>query len=223
MTHLGLVPSPLLGSAVWAPVATALRRSGRPRTVVSFERPVRTPDDVAEAVLAALPDELVVLVPHSNAGVSAPLVADLGRVAATVDVDAALPPAGVRQVMPSSGPFLDVRTGKADAAGLLPVWTDWWDEDLTPLFPDPVTRAAVEAQQRRLPLACFTTPLRVPGRWVEQPAAYLAFGETYADETAAARARGWPVSVLAGDHLQVLHSPALVAAEVLRLTAALGC
>ncbi len=223
MTHVALVPSPLLGSAVWEPVATALRRAGRPTTVVSFERPVRTPHDVVEAVLAALPDEPVVLVPHSNAGVSAPLVAELGPVVATVFVDAALPPAGVRQVTPASGPFLELLAGKAGADGLLPVWTDWWDEDLTPLFPDAVTRAAVEAQQRRLPLAYFTTPLDVPDRWEERPAAYLAFGGTYADETAAARARGWPVSVLPGDHLEVLHSPALVADEVLRLAAALGC
>ena len=89
--------------------------------------------------------------------------------------------------------------------------------------PDAATRAAVEAQQRRLPLAYSTAPLRVPDRWTEQPAAHLAFGETYADETAAARRRGWPVSVLPGDHLEVLHSPALVADEVLGLGAALGC
>ena len=222
MTHFALVPSPLLGSAVWEPVAAALRRSGHTTTVVALDRPVRTPLDVVEAVLDALPDEPVVLVPHSNAGLSAPLVAERGRVAATVFVDAALPPAGAREVTAASGPFLDFVAGKADADGVLPVWTDWWDEDLTPLFPDAETRAAVEAQQRRLPLAYFEATLPVPERWAERPAAYLAFGDTYADETAFARERGWPVSVLPGHHLEPLCSPARVAEEVLRLAGAGG-
>ena len=136
---------------------------------------------------------------------------------ATVFVDAALPPEGVRETTAASGAFLAFVTGRADAHGLLPVWTDWWDEDLTPLFPDTATRAAVEAQQRRLPLDYFTTPLPVPEGWAERPAAYLAFGDTYDAETAAARDRGWPVSVLPGRHLEVLHSPSRVAEEVQRL------
>ena len=218
MTHVVLVPSPLLGSAVWEPVAAALRGSGHTTTVVAFERPVRTPLDVVEAVLDALPDEPVVLVPHSNAGLSAPLVAERGGVAATVYVDAALPPVGAREVTAASGPLLDFVAGRADADRVLPVWTDWWDEDLTPLFPDAETQAVVEAQQRQLPLAYFTEPLPVPQEWAERPSAYLAFGDTYADETAFALTRGWPVAVLPGRHLELLHSPTRVAEEVLRLT-----
>jgi hypothetical protein len=76
------------------------------------------------------------------------------------------------------------------------VWTEWWDEDLAPLFPDTRTRELVERQQRRLPLAYFAGPLPLPRGWAERPAAYLAFGDTYADEVAFARDRGWPVSAL---------------------------
>lgn len=215
-----LVPSPLLGSAVWEPVAAQLRAAGHPATVAALDRAVRAPQDVVEAVLAALPDEPVVLVPHSNAGLSAPLVAERAQVAATVFVDAALPPAGAREVTMAPGRFTDFLSAKADADGLLPVWTDWWDEDLAPLFPDGATRARVERQQRRLPLAYFTRPLPVPEGWTERPAAYLAFGATYADETTLARRCGWPVTVLPGHHLEMLARPARVAAEVARLAAA---
>ena len=217
MTHFVLVPSPLLGSEVWQPVARELRALDHATTVVAFDRPVRSPRDVVEAVTAALPDEPVVLVPHSNAGLSAPLVAGRGRVATTVFVDAALPLAGAREVTMASGRFAEHLAGLADADGVLPVWTQWWDEDLSPLFPDAATRERVEAQQQRLPLAYFTEPLPVPAGWSARPSAYLGFGDTYADELAFARAQGWPVSVLPGQHLELLQQPARVAAEVARL------
>lgn len=219
MSHFVLVPSPLLGDAVWEPVATELRRSGHAVTVAALDRSVRSPRHVVEAVRAALPDEPVVLVPHSNAGLSAPLVAEDGRVEATVFVDAALPPADAREVTMASASFVEFLTAKADADGVLPVWTQWWDEDLTPLFPDATTRELVERQQRRLPLAYFTEPMPVPHDWSARPSAYLAFGDTYADELAFARARGWPVRVLAGLHLEMLQQPARVADEVRRLAA----
>jgi hypothetical protein len=219
-TRFVLVPSPLLGSAVWEPVAAELRAAGHPATVAALDQAVRVPQDVVEAVLAALPDEPVILVPHSGAGLSAPLVADRAGLAATVFVDAALPPADAREATMASGPFADFLAEQADADGVLPVWTDWWDEDLAPLFPDATTRALVERQQRRLPLSYFTRPLRVPERWTERSAAYLAFGDTYADETALARDRGWPVTVLPGHHLEMLARPGRVAAEVARLAQA---
>ena len=47
-----------------------------------------------------------------------------------------------------------------------------------------------------------------------RPTAYLAFGDTYADEVAFALAHRWPLSVLPGRHLQMLHDPAGVGAEM---------
>ena len=74
----------------------------------------------------------------------------------------------------------------ADDDGLLPPWTQWWD-DLSGLFPDDATRAAIEAGQPRLPLSYFTATLPVPDGWASGPCAYLAFGDTYAEEVAFAR------------------------------------
>ena len=43
-----------------------------------------------------------------------------------------------------------------------------------------------------------------PPGWERLPAAYLAFGDTYADERAEAVRRGWPVETLPGLHLHQL-------------------
>jgi hypothetical protein len=106
----------------------------------------------------------------------------------------------------------------ADADGVLPPWTQWWEaDDLTGLFPSDEVRRDIERTQPRLPLSYFTARLPVPQGWAEKPSAYLAFGDTYADEVALALAHRWPVSVLPGGHLQMLHDPAGVGAEILRL------
>ena len=207
-----LVPSPLLGPATWAPVAERLDAEVVPTVGV---RSGAALVDATAAVVAAA-DAPVVLVPHSNAGLAAPAVAARVELAATVHVDAALPTSSPTPLAPSG--LLDLLRGLADDDGLLPPWTQWWD-DLTGVFPSDVARRAVEAEQPRLPLAYFTDTLPVPGGWADAPAAYLAFGETYADEVAFARARGWPVRVLPGRHLHPLHDPDGVAAAIRELTA----
>src|SRR6185369_9381836 len=151
-----LLASPLLGPAVWSPVAEELRRRGW--TVVGPPAPPvapRSPDDVLDTVLAALPtDRELILVPHSNAGLYVPALTQRRRVAGFVFVDAGLPAAtGLAALAPPA--FLDFLTTKADADGLLPLWTQWWDEDVSSLFPDAPTQARVEAEQQRLPLSYF--------------------------------------------------------------------
>src|SRR3954449_4687979 len=112
MVALLLVPSPLLGPAAWAPVAELLDA-----LVVGV-------DEVVEAA-AGLGD--VVLVPHSNAGLYAPMLAERVGACATVYVDAAL--AGDGPDAPLAPPrFLDFLTGLVDDDGLLPPWTQWWEE-----------------------------------------------------------------------------------------------
>jgi hypothetical protein len=203
-----LVPSALLGPATWLPVAEAL-------TGLGHEAEVRAPDEVAEAAGA-------VLVPHSNAGLgSADLAVRLGA-RAVVYVDAALP-LHVQDGSCARAPaqLRDVLAGLADHDRLLPPWTQWWD-DLTGLFPDDETRARVEAEQPRLPLRWFDERVPVPVGWDAVPSAYLAFGDTYADEQAFARAHGWPVTVVDGGHLHQLHAPEAVAGTVVELAGALA-
>ncbi|RLV49037.1 hypothetical protein D9V37_10690 [Nocardioides mangrovicus] len=157
-----------------------------------------------------LPGDAGVLVPHSNAGY---WVAGRGP---TVFVDAALPPPGAVRTPLAPPGLRTFLAGLADDDGLLPPWTRWWD-DVDALFPDAPARRAVEAEQPRLPLTWFDQEVDVPPAWAEVPSAYLAFGDTYAEETALARSLSWPVVVIDGAHLHMLHDPAGVAAAIVSL------
>ncbi|MGZ4777443.1 MAG: hypothetical protein ACXVYW_19265 [Oryzihumus sp.] len=220
---LALLPSPLLGGAVWGPVADALRARGLPVTVARLPREVGRPASVLAGFVADLrgiPD--LVLVPHSNAGLFCPALAEATGAAGTVFVDAALPvTAGETALAPPA--FLDFLRGLADDTGVLPPWTRWWDEaDLDGLFPDAAWRRVVQETEPRVPLSYFDSTLPVPADWAGRACAYLAFGTAYAEETARARRLGWPVEVMAGRHLELLHRPAAVADAVLGLWERLG-
>ncbi|GAB3887181.1 hypothetical protein [Terrabacter terrigena] len=243
---LVLLPSPLLGPAVWTPVAEHLGEAGWSVDVCRQPRGVTTAGDALAGFLEAVPaDRPVVLVPHSNAGLFVPEVARQRPVVATVFVDAALPPPVIarRSAQPGSpqptgdptsrtssgettlapSAFLDFLEGLADAEGLLPPWTRWWaDTDVDVLFPDQATRLRVEREEQRLPLAYFRDTVAVPAGWTDSPNAYLAFGDTYADERRLAEQEGWPVVSLGGDHLHMLVAPAEVAAALTALLARLG-
>ena len=223
MPHLLLVPSQLLGAAVWRPAQRELAARGVAATVVAFPPDLRTPSDVLAAVeRAAHGMHGPVLVPHSNAGYFAPQLAEQLDATATVYVDAALALAEGRT--PLAPPrFLDQLAELADGRGLLPPWTSWWpDEDVAALFPSDDVRRELEAEQPRLPLAYFRETVTVPAGWHDRPSAYLAFGDTYADEQARAREWGWPTAVLAGGHLHQLHEPGEVTAKILKLLGALN-
>lgn len=218
---LCLLPSPLLGPSCWRPVAEVLSSDGWPVTSVP-QRAIRTLEDALTAYLAAIPpDRSVVLIPHSNAGLFVPSLAAKRRVAGCVFVDAGLPGA-VDHVPMIPARFYDMLAEKADASGLLPPWTQWWDgEDLSVLFPDARTREVVESEQRRLPLAYFRESVPIPSDWPSAPGAYLSFGDTYAAERARAAAWGWPVTTLPGEHLHMLVDPVSVARAIADLIAGL--
>lgn len=181
--------------------------------VCELAAPIVTGDDVLAAYRAALPaNRDLVLVPHSNAGAYVPeLSLDLS-ILAEVFVDAVLPPpSGQTPLSPPA--LLDLLRGRADDEGLLPPWTEWWDEtDVGALFPDASGRAAVEREQQRIPLAYFEGARAVPAGWDAVPAAYLAFGDTYATERDDAAQRGWPVhTIQQAGHLHQLTAPNEVA------------
>lgn len=220
---LAFLPSPLLGPSVWAPVAEVLADRGWSTLTCAPPTGPRTGEDVLEVFLTTLPlEQHLVLVPHSNAGAYVPALTKLRSVVAVVFVDAVLPPPRGRIPLAPLA-FLDFLRQKADGDGLLPLWTDWWPEDeVAALFPDRETQARVEREQPRLPVSYFEGFLPVPEGWDDGPAAYLAFGETYRDEREDARRRGWPVSTVAGGHLQLLNDPEQVATELVGLFARTG-
>jgi hypothetical protein len=218
---LALLTSPLLGPGSWEPAATALRARGQDVTVVAHTGPApSSAADVVDAFVAGLdPAADWVLVAHSNAGLLAPAVARTRRVSGVVYVDARLPETGVRPMRPADA--VVALATKADASGVLPPWSGWWDGDLNVLYPNRAAQLACEAEMRRLPLSYFTDLIDGSG-YDELPSAYLAFGDGYAEECARAAAAGWPtLTVTNAEHLHLLVDPAGVAAQIDDLIAAL--
>ncbi len=226
-----LVHSPSVGPRTWDPVARRLTELGWEVAVPSLlrvgqEGPPFWPR-VVDAVRASLgtagPDQGVVLVAHSNAGLFIPVITAAlpEQVRGCIFVDAALPPpSGSAPVAPPE--LLALLQAKA-SGGLLPRWTDWWDEeDVAPLFPDQETRQAVTQEQPRLPLSYFEASVPVPEGWDARPCAYLLFGPPYDEMATQARGRGWIVQQLAGGHLQQLVDPDGVARWLLATADQLG-
>lgn len=191
-----VLPSPYLGPAAYGPLAEALGAD-----VARLPPQPFSAADVLLAFAAATTDAGLV-VPHSNAGLYA---AALGR--PTVFVDAALPTRhGGPTALAPPGLAAGV-AALADESGLLPPWTRWWGrEDISQVLPDPWF-ATVDAGAPRVPASYLTETLDVPREWTAAPAGYLAFGDTYAQESALAESFGWPVRRLPGAHLLHLADP----------------
>ena len=213
-----LVHSPLVGPATWQPVARELAARGYAAVVPSLlhvgdGEPPAWPR-VAAAVAGVLAeDRPLVLVAHSNAGAFLPVIRAAVRrpVAASVFVDARLPAREGAMIL-AEGEFLDFLKGMVRPDGRLPRWTDWWPgEDVASLFPDDSTRRAVVDEQPRLPLSYFEQPIPVPAGWADHPCGYLLFGPPYERMADEARARGWPVVHIPGEHLHQLVDPPAVA------------
>ena len=230
-TSFVLVHSPSVGPRTWQPVAHRLTQLGwhaavPPLLGVGQEGPPFWPR-VVDAVRARLdtsgPNQGIVLVAHSNAGLFIPVITTAlpGQVLGCIFVDAALPPpSGTAPVAPPE--LLALLRGKA-SGGLLPRWTDWWEEeDVAPLFPDQQTRQAVTEEQPRLPLSYYEASVPVPTGWDVRPCAYLLFGPPYDEAATEAQGRGWLVEQLPGGHLHQLVDPDGVARRLLAIADQLG-
>ncbi len=225
-----LIHSPSVGPATWTPVARELAERGHEALVPSLVHVgAGAPPawrHVAAAVAGALadvpPDRGVILVAHSNAGLFVPVVCKAVRqpVAASVFVDA-LVPARQGATPATEDEFLASLKGLAGPDGRLPRWTDWWgDEDIAPLFPDEETRRVVTEEQPRLPLSYFEQAVPVPDGWADHPCVYVLFGPAYERVAAEARARGWSVRHIPGEHLHQIVDPAAVAEELISVVTA---
>ncbi|HLM21753.1 MAG TPA: hypothetical protein VK390_09540 [Propionibacteriaceae bacterium] len=143
-----LLPSPLLGSEAWGPVAEVLRSGGwSVLEQAGAAEPPGAPGGALKRFLAALPtDRDLVLVPHSNAGLYVPELTRMRRVIGYVFVDAILPPdGGTVPVAPRH--LVTELESLADESDILPPWTAWWGEDdLRGLYSETDTRGRIEEQ-----------------------------------------------------------------------------
>jgi hypothetical protein len=213
-----ILPSPLLGPATYGPLSEALASREVPTVVAPLPPGDLTPRRVLEAFTAVSRDHAAThVVAHSNAGYYAPAVADpLGL--PVVFLDAALPAPGVAETFLAPASFAEFIESLPQRDGLLPPWPAWWDrDDVAGLFPDEAWLDLATREAPRLSAAYFATPLPVPRGWEARPAAYLGFGDTYAEELTFAEGAGWVVRREGGHHLAHLAEPARVADLLLDL------
>lgn len=224
-----LIHSPSVGPLTWAPVAQRLEGSGARVVVPSlvsvadaeppFWRSVAT--KVKDAIDDIPLDQPVVIVAHSNAGLFVPVIVEATshRVTGCLFVDATLPSqCGPTPAAPAE--LLDFLRPKA-AGGRLPQWTAWWQEsDVAPMFPDMHTRAAVCAEQPRLPLSYYQELVPTPVGWDDRPCGYLLFGAPYEAMANDAAQRGWVIDHVPGRHLHQLVDPDTVTTRIMAMSAA---
>ena len=220
--RLVILPSPLLGPASYAPLASSLTDHGSLTVVAPLPEGGVTPERVLDLFRSTVAESgATLLLAHSNAGYYAPIVADeLGL--PTIFMDAALPVEDASQTVLAPTAFAGFVASLPIRDGLLPPWPLWWDRaDIAQLVPDEHWLDLVTREAPRLAPTYFTTPIPVPRGWDGRPAAYLGFGDTYAAELAFAERAGWVVRREDGHHLTHLAEPCRVADIVLALCSAL--
>ena len=214
-----VLPSPFLPGLAYEPWVTALRAAGLDADLASVPQ---VPSATELVSLWSGPARRgTLLLPHSNAGYLAPLVSAAVDDAPIVFVDAALPEPG-RTTRLAPARFRDFLAGIADDDGLLPPWTRWWPrEDYSAVMSDEWFER-IDAEAPRVPLAYVDTDVALPPGWGDGSRAYLAFGDTYAEELDRAERAHWPTRRLDGGHLHWLAEPEETAAALTDLVRALG-
>ncbi len=203
-----MLPSPFLPDVAYEPWVASLGRRGLEVALAPVPSPPR--GEELCRVWSELADGDTVLLPHSNAGYLAPVVSDASDGAPIVFVDAALPePGPVTRLAPEG--FRDFLAGIADEHGMLPPWTRWWPRaDYDAVLPgDWFDEVDVAAPM--VPLSYVDAEVTLPPTWERGQRAYLAFGDTYADEWDRAGRAGWHRRRLGGGHLHWLVEPEVTA------------
>jgi hypothetical protein len=219
VTAFVLVASPLVGPPVWRWLAEELTRRGERAVVPDLagaEAPAPRWRAHVACVTAQVPDDRdVVLVGHSAAGRLIPLVADeLPGATPCVFVDAQLP---VDLLAPADDDWFLGHVRSIAVDGRLPPWSRWWGDDAwRALVPDPDRRFELERSLPRSTVAAVSEEPPAP-RAALAAAAYLQLSAVYDAEAAVARARGWPVARLPGEHLHLAVEEHAVADALLDL------
>jgi hypothetical protein len=205
-----LVHPPLLGPAVFGPLAAELRSRGNAVRVPDLRPAVVAATGWWDRVAAAAGGPADVVLGFSGAGVVLPTVAAAVTARRVVWLDAVVPAASGTTETP---PALRAAVAEFARGDRLLAWTDWWPpEVLAAELPDRHLRALVAAEAPRLPADFHDSAVPVPADWPQDDVRYVQLSPAYDGHAAEARRRGWTV---AGDgsgrHLDVAGRPEHVA------------
>ena len=195
-----LLHSPLVGPLTWSLVATELQRNGIAVVVPELRTPEASAMSywqqharaIAQACERCPPDQPLILVGHSGAGMLLPVARQaLGRpVAAYIFVDAGIPEDRQSRLDLFESATAAEQFRQKASNGLLPTWRA---PDLAEVIPDATLRQRFVAELRPLPLAVYEEPIPVFPGWPDAPCGYIRFGTnpSYTAPAAHARAAGW--------------------------------
>lgn len=226
-----LIPSPLNGPLVWAPVSRVLRGRGVETIITPVldgegtDGPywVRHAASVAQELDRLPSDRSVVLVAHSGAGMLLPAIGAFSPcpVAAYVFVDAGLPfgsSTRMREIELSAPELARELRERLAAGGRFPEWTD---EEAREVIPDDGLRRAVLAELRPRSEDFFSEEIPVFGGWPDAPCGYLKLSSAYDRHSEQAQGLGWPVREIEAGHFHMLVDPERVAAALIELVSTL--
>ncbi len=225
-----LVPSYLLGPAVWSDVADVLTGL-KQFPIVPAPAPTCAVDTDhigpwLKTVLGAMPETVDRPVVVAGFGAVCPrmhLVADqlisLGfEVEAVILVNGRFPADGLTPVEadPTTGEMLD---GLERPDGYLPPWHRWWGSLVESMLPDVELREKIFSEARPVPRSLFAQPIPAPQLPDQVGLAYLQTGDYYAACAQEARDEGWVVNRIDGEHLQIAVDPVLVGCMMMTMAA----
>jgi hypothetical protein len=225
-----LVPSYLLGPAVWSGVSDVLKGLQQfpvvPAPVPTCANDTDHIGPWLESVLASVPENKDLPVVVAGFGAVCPrmhLVADslldLGYdVEALILVNGRFPADGLTPIEadPTTAEMLD---GLVRPNGYLPPWHRWWGSLVESMLPDAELREQIFSEARPVPRSLFDQPIPAPKLPGHVGLAYLQTGEFYAACAQTAKAEGWVVNRIDGEHLQVAVDPVLVACMMMTMAA----
>lgn len=223
-----LVPTYLLGPAVWSGVAEVLRGLNQHPVVPD---PTKTCTSEADhlgpwlkSILGAMPADKDLPVVAAGFGAVCPrmplltnaLIERGYNVEAMVLVNGRFPADGLtpREADPTLTQMLD---GMERPDGYLPPWNRWWGSLVESMLPDAELRETVLREAKPVPRSLFDQPIPAPTLPASVKLAYLATGDNYAHCAQQARDAGWVVSRVDGEHLQLAVDPVLVACTMMSL------
>lgn len=223
-----LVPTYLLGPAVWSGVADVLQGLSQHPVVPDPKRTCTTEADHLgpwlASVLDAMPADKERPVVAAGFGAACPrmplladaLIRDGYDVEALVLVNGRFPADGLtpREADPTMTQMLD---GMERPDGYLPPWNRWWGSLVESMLPDSQLRETVLAEAKPVPRSLFDQPIPAPELPGSVGLAYLATGDNYAHCAQQARDEGWVVNRVDGEHLQVAVDPVLVGCMMMSL------
>jgi Alpha/beta hydrolase family len=229
MAAFVLVHSPLVGPLTWATVADELHKRGMQAIAPALpDSGKNTPPywkHHAEAVVTAAksipPDQAVVLVAHSGAGVLLPAIREamVRPVAGYLFVDALLPRNNMSRLDLFESKAAVEEFRRAAVNGLLPTWTE---DNLREHIPDDDLRHRFVAELRPLPLAVYEEPIPVFEDWPDAPCGYVLFSPVYKPLAEEAREEDWSYAEYDALHFHMLVDPAAVTNTLIDLSKQMG-